>query len=77
MTDSAKGSKLIFGALAAICFAKELNREVAAFIGAVAAAMDVQIVGNKQTVGKVNLQKYITALLKWRYELWQILEQIL
>jgi hypothetical protein len=37
---------------------------VAGFVGSVAAAMDVQIVCNREPIDPVSLKKYITTLLK-------------
>lgn len=53
-----------FLSLSAICLGVGMGAGVSAFVGAVAAALDVQIVGNKTTIDKVDLQKYMTALLK-------------
>ncbi len=53
-----------FLSLAGICLAKGLDAQVAAFIGSVAAAMDVQIVCNREPVSPVGLNKYISTLLK-------------
>lgn len=53
-----------FLSLAGICLAKGLNAQVAAFIGSVAAAMDVQIVCNREPVNPVGLNKYVSTLLK-------------
>lgn len=53
-----------FLSLAGICLAKGLDAQVAAFIGSVAAAMDVQIVCNREPVNPVGLKKYVSTLLK-------------
>lgn len=53
-----------FLSLAGLCAAKGLNAEVAAFIGSVAAALDVQIVCNREPVNPVGLRKYLSTLLK-------------
>ncbi|MEQ1794847.1 MAG: PfkB family carbohydrate kinase [Nitrospira sp.] len=53
-----------FLSLAGLCAAKRLNAEVAAFVGSVAAAMDVQIVCNREPVDPVALNKYAATLLK-------------
>ena len=53
-----------FLSLAGICLAKGLDAQVAAFIGSVAAAMDVQIVCNREPINPVGLNKYVTTLLK-------------
>jgi sugar/nucleoside kinase (ribokinase family) len=51
-------------AISSLCLARRVPYEIAAFIGSVAAAIDVQIVGNKESVDKVALCKYITTLMK-------------
>lgn len=51
-------------AISAACLASNVPFELAAFIGSVAAAIDVQIVGNKESVDKVALCKYLTTLMK-------------
>jgi rfaE bifunctional protein nucleotidyltransferase chain/domain len=53
-----------FLALAGLCLGGQLPSEVAAFVGSVSAALDVQIVGNRESVDSVTLFKYITTLLK-------------
>lgn len=53
-----------FLSLAGLCAAKGLNAEVAAFVGSVAAAMDVQIVCNREPVNPIGLNKYVATLLK-------------
>lgn len=53
-----------FLSLAGLCAAKGLNAEVAAFVGSVAAAMEVQIVCNREPVNPVDLNKYAATLLK-------------
>jgi rfaE bifunctional protein kinase chain/domain/rfaE bifunctional protein nucleotidyltransferase chain/domain len=53
-----------FLSLAGLCAAKGLGAEVAAFVGSVAAALDVQIVCNREPVSPVGLRKYISTLLK-------------
>lgn len=53
-----------FLALAGLCLGGGLPSEVAAFVGSVSAALDVQIVGNRESVDSVTLFKYITTLLK-------------
>ena len=53
-----------FLSLAALCLAAGLKPEVANFIGSVAAAIDVQIVCNREPIDPVNLKKYISTLLK-------------
>jgi len=53
-----------FLSLASVCLAGGLGPELAAFVGAAAAAIDVQIVCNRESVTPVKLFKYITTLLK-------------
>jgi bifunctional ADP-heptose synthase (sugar kinase/adenylyltransferase) len=50
--------------LASLCMARGLEPEVVNFVGSVAAAMDVQIVCNREPIDSVNLKKYISTLLK-------------
>lgn len=50
--------------LASLCLAKGYPTLLASFIGSIAAAMDVQIIGNKEAVHKAPLCKYLTRLLK-------------
>lgn len=53
-----------FLSLTSLCMAGGLESEVANFVGSVAAAMDVQIVCNREPIDSVNLKKYISTLLK-------------
>lgn len=53
-----------FLSLAGLCVAKGLDARVAAFVGSVAAAMDVQIVCNRDPINFVALNKYVSTLLK-------------
>lgn len=53
-----------FLSLAGLCLGGGLPADFAAFVGSVAAALDVQIVGNRESVDSVTLFKYITTLLK-------------
>lgn len=53
-----------FLSLSALCLGKGINAEVAAFVGSVAAAIDVQIVCNREPIDPVSLKKYISTLLK-------------
>ena len=53
-----------FLSLAGLCAARNLDLEVTAFIGSVAAAMDVQIVCNREPIDPVALHKYVATLLK-------------
>jgi rfaE bifunctional protein nucleotidyltransferase chain/domain len=50
--------------LAAACAAKGYSPWIAGFLGSAAAAMGVQIVGNKEAIQRTALCKYITRLLK-------------
>ncbi len=50
--------------ISAICLAGGLDSQVANFLGSVAAAMDVQIVCNREPINSVSLKKYISTLLK-------------
>ncbi|MBI3546728.1 MAG: adenylyltransferase/cytidyltransferase family protein [Gammaproteobacteria bacterium] len=53
-----------FLSLTGLCLGTGLPSEVAAFIGSAAAALDVQIVCNREPVSSLNLNKYVTTLLK-------------
>lgn len=53
-----------FLSLSALCVSKGIDAEVAAFVGSVAAAMDVQIVCNRDPIDPVRLKKYVSTLLK-------------
>lgn len=53
-----------FLSLASLCMAAGLDSKVANFVGSVAAAMDVQIVCNREPIDPINLRKYISTLLK-------------
>ena len=50
--------------LSSICLAGGLDSQIANFVGSVAAAMDVQIVCNRESVNAGSLKKYISTLLK-------------
>jgi len=50
--------------LASLCMAGGLCSEIANFAGSVAAAMDVQIVCNREPIDSIKFKKYVTALLK-------------
>lgn len=50
--------------LASLCMAGGLDSRVTNFIGSVAAAMDVQIVCNREPIDLINLKKYVSTLLK-------------
>ena len=53
-----------FLSLTGICLANGVNPEVAAFVGSAAAAIDVQIVCNREPIASSTLLKYISTLLK-------------
>ncbi|MGN7611508.1 PfkB family carbohydrate kinase [Magnetococcales bacterium HHB-1] len=53
-----------FLSLAGLSIGGGLSADVASFLGSAAAALDVQFVCNRKTVGSVELFKYITTLLK-------------
>lgn len=53
-----------FLSLAGLCLGGGVAPEVAAFVGSAAAAIDVQIVCNREPVNPAGLQKYISTLLK-------------
>ena len=53
-----------FLSLAGICLGGGLPSEVAAFVGSAAAALDVQIVCNREPVNPIIMKKYVTTLLK-------------
>jgi sugar/nucleoside kinase (ribokinase family) len=53
-----------FLSLAGLCLGAGLAPEVALFAGSAAAALDVQVVCNRNPVIPVNLYKYIATLLK-------------
>ena len=53
-----------FLSLAALCAARGLDPEITAFVGSVAAAIDVQVVGNRESIRSVPLAKYVSTLLK-------------
>lgn len=53
-----------FLSLSSICLGKGVDAEVSAFIGSVSAAMDVQIVCNRESIEPSSLKKYVSTLLK-------------
>ncbi len=53
-----------FLSLASLCIGGGLSTELAAFVGSTAAAIDVQIVCNRNPVTSAGLSRYITTLLK-------------
>ena len=50
--------------LLSLVLAKNNDLNLASFIGSVAAALDVGIVGNKESIDKVKLIKFINTLFK-------------
>ena len=60
----AVGAGDAFLSISAICLGSDLNPEISIFLGAIAAAIDVQIIGNESTINKIDLIKYISTLLK-------------
>jgi rfaE bifunctional protein nucleotidyltransferase chain/domain len=53
-----------FLSLAGVCLGGKLPADIAAFVGSVAAALDVQIICNREPISQSGLLKYITTLLK-------------
>ncbi len=53
-----------FLSLAGLCLGGGLKSDVALFVGSAAAALDVQVVCNREPIISVNLYKYIATLLK-------------
>jgi len=53
-----------FLSLAGLCLGGGLSSEIALFIGSAAAALDVQVVCNRESVTPINLYKYIKTLLQ-------------
>jgi rfaE bifunctional protein nucleotidyltransferase chain/domain len=51
-------------ALSALCLAKNYPLQIAGFLGSVAAAMSVQVVGNQEPVKKIPFCKFVTRLMK-------------
>lgn len=51
-------------AITSLCRAKGIEMDVSVFLGAVAAAMEIQIVGNKEPVKKIPMMKYLMRLMK-------------
>lgn len=50
--------------LSSLCLAADLDFTIANFVGSVAAAMDVQIVCNREPIDNTNLKKFINTILK-------------
>lgn len=53
-----------FLALASLCSGSGLSSDIVAFVGSAAAALDVQVVCNRESISPVSLFKYMTTLLK-------------
>lgn len=53
-----------FLSLCSICLAAGISQNLSTFIGAAAAALEVQIVGNQKTVRRESLLQYMSVLLK-------------
>ena len=53
-----------FLSLAGLCLGGGVASEVALFVGNAAAALDVQVVCNRESISPINLYKYINTLLK-------------
>ena len=53
-----------FLSLAGLCLGGRIDSEIALFVGSAAAALDVQVVCNREPISPVSLYKYITTLLK-------------
>ncbi len=50
--------------LSSLCMAKKFSPVIGGFLGSIAAAMSVQMVGNQEAVKKVQLSKYLVRLMK-------------
>lgn len=50
--------------LSSLCYAKGYSTLLSGFIGSVAAAMSIQIIGNQEPIRRPALQKFITRLMK-------------
>ncbi len=53
-----------FLSLSSLCLAKKFPHILAGFIGSIAAAISVQMIGNQEAIKKASLCKFITRLLK-------------
>ncbi len=53
-----------FLSISALCLAKKMKPELSAFLGSIAAALDVQIVCNRDFIDPVAVKKYVTTLFK-------------
>lgn len=53
-----------FLSLSAMSLGKGMDAQISAFLGTVAAAIDVQIVCNREPIDPIGMKKYITTLLK-------------
>lgn len=53
-----------FLSVTALAAVQDVESEILGFLGSVAGSLAVEIIGNKKSIDKVSMQKYITALLK-------------
>lgn len=53
-----------FLAVASIFLAKKLAGDIVGFMGSISAALDVQIICNRESVNSIDFQKYLTTLMK-------------
>ncbi len=53
-----------FLAISSLCMAKRYSLIFSAFLGSIASAMKVQIIGNKNPIDKISFIKFVTRLLK-------------
>ncbi len=53
-----------FFSVTALAAVQDVESEILGFLGSVAGSLAVEIIGNKKSIDKVSMQKYITALLK-------------
>ena len=53
-----------FLSIAGLCASQSIDGEVLGFLGSVAAALDVQIICNRESINSIDFQRYLTTLLK-------------
>ncbi|MBU3630061.1 PfkB family carbohydrate kinase [Polynucleobacter sp. AP-Melu-500A-A1] len=53
-----------FLAVASMFLAKKLEGDIVGFMGSISAALDVQIICNRESVNSIDFQKYLTTLMK-------------
>jgi cytidyltransferase-like protein len=53
-----------FFSLSSLCLAKKYPPIIAGFIGSIAAAMSIQVIGNQESIKKAPLCKFVTRLMK-------------